>query len=219
MRWRTAAVLSAALASALCASPALAQAGDGDEVRRLPPPRLVPLPDDSYSVAEPRVRPTLAWALLQLVPSPGVAVGRFREVEASGAGEDKTVAAFALSWQLTPVLWSFGLHRSLSPWRFFVVDPIARVSGSIELTAGFDWVMGHVDTLLVRPGLRATLPLLHRGEYLAVSFGTSTYRYDTTRVAYDAGLWFLFGTVGLQATVAPAHAPLSALATLRLRFF
>jgi hypothetical protein len=182
-------------------------------------PREVVAPERSYSVAEPELHPTALWALFQLVPSPQVAVGAVHHTDASGVGEDVMKTAFGLRWQLTPVLWSFGTNRRLSPWRFFVVDPLARVSGSIELSTTFEWFGGHVDSFLARPGIRLTLPVFHRGEYVAVSFGTSVYQYETARVAYDAAVWFLFGTVGVQATVAPAHAPLATIATLRLRYF
>jgi hypothetical protein len=204
--------VAALLALAVFAGPARA-----DE--RPARPRALAEPDGSYTYAEPRVRPTLAWAALQLVPSPEVAFGFVRHTDIDGRVEDVTRVAPGLRWQLTPVLWSFGTHRRLSRWRFFVVDPLARVSGSLELHTTFEWIGGHIDALLVRPGVRATLPIAHRGEYLAVSFGTTTYRSETTRVAYDAGLWFLFGTVGIQATVAPVHSALSTIATLRLRYF
>ncbi len=183
------------------------------------PARVVAPPDRSYSVAEPVLRPSVTWALLQLVPSPQLAFGTTTRIGIDGHRDDSVETSFGLGWQLTPVLWSFGMNRRLSPFRFFVVDPLARVSGSIELHTTFDWFGGHVDALFARPGVRVTLPLYHHGEYLALSFGTSVYHLDTARVAYDAGVWILAGAVGVQATVAPAHAPLATIAALRLRYF
>jgi hypothetical protein len=178
-----------------------------------------PLPDTSLGYHQPLPRPTLAWALLQLVPSPEVAFGRQRHIGPTGSVDDGARAAFGLRWQVTPVLWSFGVHPSQSRWRYFVVDPIARHSGSLELSTSVEYIGGHLDGVLVRPGLRAYLPVAQRGEYLSVSLGTSVYAYQGFRVAYDVGAYVLGGTVGLQMTVAPTHAPLAAIATLRLRYF
>jgi hypothetical protein len=180
------------------------------------PVRHVPLPDESLGYHQPVLYPTLPWALLQLVPSPEVAVGR---PKTEGPSDEPARAAFGLRWQITPLLWSFGVHPRQSRWRSFLVDPIARHSGSIELAASIEYIGGHVDRLLARPGLRVYLPIVHKGEYISVSFGTSIYDYDGARVAYDAGVYLLGGFVGLQVTVAPAHAPLAGIATLSLRCF
>lgn len=181
--------------------------------------RHVPLPDTSLGYHQATPRPTLAWAMFQLVPSPEVAIGRQRNIEPNGNVDDGARAAFGLRWQLTPVLWSFGVHPSQSRWRYFVVDPIARHSGSLELSTSVEYIGGHLDSFLVRPGLRAYLPVVHRGEYLSFSLGTSVYAYSGLRVAYDVGAYVLSGAVGIQMTVAPTHAPLAAIATLRLRYF
>ena len=171
-------------------------------------PKAVPLPDRSYSWAEPQHRPTWAWLGAQLLPSPQLAFDR------------DVHAAFGLRWQLTPVLWSWGVHRRVSGWRFLVVDPIARHSGSLALETQLDWCGGHVDRFFARPTVKATFPLLHRGEYLSFSIGTSVYRYDDkAHVAYDAGIYTLAGFLGLNATYAPYHAPLTTIATVRIRYF
>lgn len=181
--------------------------------------RSVPPPDTRLDYHQPVIRPTLAWAALQLVPSPELATGRQRHVDAAGAVDDTLKTAVGFRWQLAPVLWSFGVHRRQSPWRFFVIDPSARQSGSLELSTSFEYIGGHVDRLLVRPGLRVYLPVVQKGEYLSVSLGTSVYDYDGLRVAYDVGAYVLSGILGLQMTVAPTHAPLAAIATLRVRYF
>ena len=171
-------------------------------------PKEVPRPDGGFSWAEPQPRPTWTWLAAQFVPSPQL-------------GFDRDInAAFGLRWQLTPALWSWGVHRRISGWRFFVVDPIARHSGSIALETQFDWFGAHVDRFFARPAIKATLPVLHRGEYLSFSIGTSVYRFDDkAHVAYDAGIYTLAGFLGLQATYAPYHAPLTTIATLRIRYF
>lgn len=182
--------------------------------------RALTPPDGSYTFQGPRYYPSVAWFLTQLVPSPEVGAGSVRRVDMFGVGQRNLEVAFGLRWHVTPVLWSWGTNRHVSRWRFLVVDPLARHAGSIELDGTFEYLFGHVDRMLVRPGVRAYLPLLARGEYLSTSVGVSTYSYDgVPRVAYDVGLYALFGLVGAQVTVAPAHAPLTTIATLRLRYF
>lgn len=190
-----------------------------------PPPTFVqdvhrtPLPDTRLGYHQVLPSPTLAWAVLQLVPSPELAFGRHRRIGPTGAVETDNSPSFGLRWQLSPVVWSFGVHPGQSRWRYFIVDPSARHSGSLELSTAFEYIGGHVDKTLVRPGLRAYLPIAEKGEYLSVSLGTSVYSYEGFRVAYDVGAYVLAGMLGVQVTLAPTHAPLAAIGTLRLRYF
>lgn len=181
--------------------------------------RSTPPPDTSLGYRQASPYPTLAWALLQLIPSPELAVGRPHRGATGGFASEGPTTAFGMRWQMTPLLWSFGVHRSQSRWRYFVVDPFARVSGSLELSTSFEYIGGHVDRFLARPGLRVYLPLSQKGEYLSTSFGTSVYSYEGMRVAYDVGAYILAGLLGFQVTIAPAHAPLAAIATINLRYF
>ena len=177
-------------------------------------------PDRSYTYASPQPYPTGPWLLLQLLPSPEVAVGRVHEPNATGTTDAKTEAAFGLRWQVTPLLWSWGTNRRVSRWRTFVVDPLARHAGSLELTGTVEYFFGTVDRAIVRPGVRAYFPIAQRGEYLSVSLGTSTYAYDEKmRVAYDVGAYVLWGLFGVQATIAPENGPLTAIGTFRIRYF
>jgi hypothetical protein len=212
-----ASAIAVAVAAALVCRAGLASAADppapADKFAPFPPPspRVLAPPDRSYTYLEPQMYPSLAWFLVQLVPSPEVAVGRVH---------DTTETAFGVRWQLTPLVWSWGTNRRVSRWRTFVVDPLARHSGSLELSGTFEYIFGHVDRLLVRPGVRAYFPLAQRGEYLSASIGTSVYGYDEkVRVAYDVGAYVLFGMFGVQATVAPDHGPLMAIGTFRIRYF
>lgn len=201
--------------SALAADPPADRAAPADPHIPYPPPspRVVASPDATYSYAEPQLYPTLPWTMLQFLPSPEVAVGRASEAA-------KTEAAFGLRWQITPIVWSWGTNRRISRWRFLVVDPLARHSGSLEASGTFEYIFGHIDRWIARPGVRAYFPLLQRGEYLSASIGTSIYSYDDKlRVAYDVGAYVLFGLFGIQATIAPDHGPLSAIGTFRIRYF
>lgn len=185
-----------------------------------PSPRVIPPPAQRYAYTVPQVYPSFAWMATQLVPSPELAGGRVRRTGVDGLREDTTQLAFGLRWQLTPLVWSWGTNRRITRWRTLVVDPIARNSGSIELDATFEYLFGHVDRWIVRPGVRATLPLVQRGEYLSASLGTSTYMFNgAPRIAYDVGAYILFGLFGVQLTVAPTHSPLSFIGTFRIRYF
>lgn len=206
-------VLAAALG---VASPARA---DDAPAEASPGRRLVP-PDNGYGYVSAQHYPPLLWFATQLLPSPEVGFGSIRRTEIDGRTHESLEAAFGLRWMATPLLWSWGTNRRVSRWRTFVVDPLARNSGSLELDVSFEYLWGHVDRALVRPGVKATFPLVQRGEYLSFSLGTSTYTYDQTpRVAYDAGLYFLFGILGAEVSIAPVHRPLQTLATLRIRYF
>jgi len=179
-------------------------------------PRVLAQPDLHFVYQDPGNYPSMAWSGVQLLPSPELAVGRVRDA----AGQLQTETAFGLRWQLSPLLWSWGTNRRVSRWRFFVVDPLARHSGSIELTASLEYFWGHVERFVARPGIRGYFPLAQRGEYLSMSLGTSTYSYDDKmRVAYDVGAYVLFGLFGIEASIAPDHGPLSAIGTFRIRYF
>lgn len=179
-------------------------------------PRVLAQPDRRFVYQDPQNYPSMAWLAVQLLPSPELAIGRVRD--ASGALQTET--AFGLRWQVAPVLWSWGTNRRVSRWRFFVVDPLARHSGSIELTGNLQYFWGHVERFIARPAIRGYFPLVERGEYLSMSLGTSTYSYDDKmRVAYDVGAYVLFGLFGIEASIAPDNGPLSAIGTFRLRYF
>jgi hypothetical protein len=192
-----------------------------------PPPPLgptvpvhhAPLPREPLDYHSPVMYPTGLWLLTQLIPSPQFAFGAVRHINVDGSIDDTPKTAFGLRWQLTPILWSFGVHQKQSRWRFFIVDPFARHSGSIEIATSFEYIGGHIDTVFARPTARVYLPLIQKGESLSFSMGTSVYRYEGFRVAYEGGLYTLAGLIGLQVTVAPAHDPLAVIATLRLRYF
>lgn len=166
------------------------------------------LGDDAAS--EPAIRPTPLWLLAQLAPSPEIAYG------------DAT-SHFGLRWQITPLLYSFGINRRLLPWRVAVVEPLVRQSGSVELFLGPEYlVRGPTiwDGWLWRAGVRTYVPLLERGDYLSISFGASCYVFaGRAGASYEVGSYVLFGIIGAQITLSPKGGPAQAIATLRLRYF
>jgi hypothetical protein len=168
--------------------------------------------DASPPPMEPDVTITIPWVATQLIPSPEVAYGH-------------DVARFGMRWQVTPVLFSWGIHRGLSPWRFFVAEPYVRQSGSVELFVTPEYLAygsAFADGWLLRTGVRSYFPLVEHGEYLSVSVGASSFLFDGQwGAAYEVGAYALFGVVGVQLTVAPtaSAAPIATIATLRFRYF
>ena len=159
---------------------------------------------------EPAVHPSLPWLATQLLPSPGVALGN-------------EGAQLSLAWQLTPVLWSWGIHRELRPWRFFVVEPLTRLSGSLELHGGAEYLSvgdEFADRWLARGGIRTTLPVWQRGEYVALSVGSSLVGFrGNLSPSYDAGIHFLYGVLGLRAVLNPGVDEAKAVVQLAVRYF
>ncbi|MFO0664021.1 MAG: hypothetical protein U0174_08720 [Polyangiaceae bacterium] len=149
-------------------------------------------------------RPSLVWGLTQLIPSPTWFVST-RDVH------------FALGFQVTPVLYSFGTHEDISPWRFFVADPWARHGGSIELFAA-PYVFFADPKVASKFGARVYLPIEGRGEQLSFAYGMSAFTSpDGTRLAFDAAFYTASGMVGLEATYLPTLDPYAFAISLRLR--
>jgi hypothetical protein len=135
-------------------------------------------------------RPSLLWAATQLAPSPELLLGSRDGMVHSG-----------LRWQVTPLAYSFGINRATNPWRTLVVEPLARHSGSIELYVAPELVFFDGTKALLRPGIRAYAPLFEHGEALSVSIGSSYQRFiGRDAVALEAGVYFLFGILGVQWT-------------------
>jgi hypothetical protein len=176
---------------------------------------LVPRPGsvvwaDPTRVREPKLSVSLGWFAMQLVPSPELGFGR--------AG-----VTFGLRWQLTPVLFSFALDPRLSPWRFFIAEPLVRHAGSIELFISPEYLAlpdKGADRFGGRVGLRSYFGVVERGDYLSLSVGTSYYRFgDEHGPSYEAGAYVLFGLVGFVASLSPALADARWLTTLNFRYF
>jgi hypothetical protein len=150
--------------------------------------------------------PTVLWMLAQAVPSPEVGVGGVSP-------------AAGLRWQLTPLLYSFGMYRKLSPWRTFVVEPLTRQSGSLEVFFSPEYLSARTDEWLGRVGVHATFPLLDRGEKLAVTIGAGVCFGSETSADFEGGVSVLAGTFGLFFAYAPRVTLAPATLSLRVRIF
>jgi hypothetical protein len=182
-----------------------------------PPERPIPEPPAASATAPrrntatpPGTSVTLAWVLTQLVPSPEFAVG-------------DEGAAFGLRFQVVPVLYSFGIDRRLSPWRAFVVEPLVRTSGSLELFFAPEYLAIHDDVSRrfgFRAGVRAHFPLLEKGDYLSVSLGAAYVRFaERESASYQVGAYLLYGFLGFEQSVVPALREARFISTFNVRFF
>jgi hypothetical protein len=186
-------VLSLAASLACLGVSSLAHADEGDDEGEGPLPM-----------------PTLGWAIMQLPPSPGLL-----------AGPDGT--HFSLRWQVTPLLYSFGIHQGLSPWRVGLVEPLIRQAGSIEVFASPEYAAigdRFASRWLLRAGVRSYFPLLSEGETLSLSVGSGvTLQRGELGATYEGGVYTLFGVFGLQVAYTPRFDEGRFSFTLRLRYF
>jgi hypothetical protein len=133
-----------------------------------------------------------------------------------------------MRWQITPLLYAFGLNAAARrPLRFLVAEPMARHGGSVEAYVSPEFTGGapHGETgWMGRAGLRAYVPILDRGETLSWSAGGSYYRASAQPrswggAAVDVGLYTLFGTLGAVVTYSPGLTDRQLVATLNVRIF
>ncbi len=161
----------------------------------------------SAFAAHPAV--TATWLTAQFVPSPQVVVTEGR-------------SAFGLQWQLTPFLYSYGIHRSQIPIRTLVIEPIVRHSGSTELYVSPEYrAIGDnpAHRFGIRVGMRSYFPIVEKGEGLSLSLGTSYARFQgASASAIEGGAHALFGFVGLLTSYSPSP-PSSWVVTLQIRVF
>ena len=155
--------------------------------------------------------PTLIWAAAQVIPSPGLQVIR-RE------------AYFTMRWQVTPLLYSFGVRREVNPWRVLLAEPNVRHSGSIEvfLSPEYTSYLGDIQNKwAIRSGVRSYFPVVENGEGLSISLGGShSYFNGQHSVGFEVGTYVLFGILGLQVTYTPKLLGAESwMASFRVRYF
>lgn len=171
-------------------------------------------PTDGVSAptaSAPHPSPVVAygvWLLTQGIPSP---------LLVAGTGD----VGGGMRWQVTPLLYSFGIAES--PFRTFVVSPIARHSGSVELHASPEWACcapSNRTSWILRAGLRLYLPLIEHGEELSWSLGATYHRAaGGGGFGGDLGIYTLSGVIGLNVTVAPALEHREVVTALTIRYF
>lgn len=127
---------------------------------------------------------------------------------------------FAFEWEATPVLYSFGMTKLVSPWHSFRVVPPARFTGSIELK-----ITGQVSTRKTGSSyfgssvqLIGHVPLIERGEYLGLTVGVAKYAFAGSSPWFKVvGVSTLFGFVELNFK--HSADPAIWMGTIEFRFF
>lgn len=127
---------------------------------------------------------------------------------------------FAFEWEATPLLYSFGMTRKISPWHSFFVVPPARFTGSLELK-----VTGQVSTRKTGRSyfgssaqLIGHIPLSERGEYLGLNIGVAKYAFAGFSPWFKVvGISTLFGFV--EFNFKHSSDPKMWMGTIELRFF
>lgn len=127
---------------------------------------------------------------------------------------------FAFEWEATPLLYSFGMTRKISPWHSMFVVPPARFTGSIELK-----VTGQLSTRKTGRSyfgssaqLIGHIPLIERGEYLGLNVGVAKYAFAGSSPWFKVlGVTTLFGFV--EFNFKHSSDPSMWLGSIELRFF
>jgi hypothetical protein len=158
-----------------------------------------------------RITPVAAavvWGVAQLIPCPLYVASSNRV----GGG---------VRWQITPLVYSFGV--AARPVRAFIIEPVARHTGAIELYGSPEWACcapGDATSFIARAGVRLYLPLIGRGEALTGSLGGSYYRAgDGDGPSVEVGVYALFASIGLTVTVSPRLTGREVISALHLRYF
>jgi hypothetical protein len=142
----------------------------------------------------------VSWALLQLIPSPTF----FQD-----QNQTESRVQFGLRWHVTPINISFNSNKYVSPVQFFMINPVRRFTGSVELFVQPEWATGGfqysgLDRFGISTGTRVMLPLIYEGENLSMSIGGKyNYRNDpvSDKDSYfgvETGLYFFYGLMGVQ---------------------
>jgi len=156
---------------------------------------------------QPNANKFSVWLPLQLVPS----LTRYN---------DPVRSNFGFEWEITPLLYSFGMNKQISSWYSFIVEPTARFVGSIELTlAGQVYTTKLGNSYFSSSGqIMGFIPLSERGEHLTLNIGAGAYQVAReTRIFKVAGISTLFGMLHLN--IKHADRPTTWIGSLEFRIF
>lgn len=139
------------------------------------------------------------WTLFQTIPSPTFYQDR---------NDNDSRLQFGFRWHVTPVNYSFNANKLVSPVQFFLVNPVRRFGGSLELLVEPEWATGgyqysDLQRFNLSAGARAFIPAIEYGEYLCFSVaGKYNFTKNKSDQNFDyysaeAGLYTLFGIAGI----------------------
>ena len=140
-----------------------------------------------------------SWTLFQTVPSPSFFQDR---------NDSNSRLQFGFRWHISPVNYSFNANRLVSPVQFFLVNPVRRYGGSVELLIDPEWATSGYQysdfkRFNLSAGARAYIPAIESGEYLCFSVaGKYNFRKNkmdgnSNYYSAEAGIYTLFGIAGL----------------------
>ena len=142
----------------------------------------------------------LQWSLLQLVP-----VFTLQ----SDNNDMNARLITGLRWNITPINYSFNANKFVSPVEFFIVNPVRRLGGSVELffqpdVALDEYRYSDLNRYSIDLGSRLFIPLAESGENLAMSVGAKYIIRKTKESVYndasgvELGMYTLFGILGVK---------------------
>ena len=148
-----------------------------------------------------------SWYQYQLIPN--------LLLYSSGTG-----SRMGLEWEATPLLYSWGINKKVSPWYSFIVVPTARFSGSLEWNVAVQAYSGQVGRshFGYSTHLMAHVPLSDMGELLGMNLGVGAFGSpDGIRLFKVVGLSSAFGMLHLN--VKHADRPTTWITSLEVRIY
>ncbi len=142
----------------------------------------------------------ISWTLIQTVPSPVF----FHDSDGKNGR-----LQFVLRWQVIPLNISFRANKYISPVQFFMINPVRRFTGSIELFIQPEWAaakyqFANLNRFGIAAGSRIIFPLKGGGQNLSASVG-GKYNYhkettggSSTYFGIEAGIYVIYGILGIQ---------------------
>jgi hypothetical protein len=142
----------------------------------------------------------LSWGILQTIPSP---------VLFQDSNDKEARVIFGLRWQITPVNISFRSNRFDSPFQFFMINPVRKFTGSVELflqpeLASDEFEYSSLSRFGLGAGSRLIIPISGDGQNISASIGGKyNYRKDFSGgsdhyFGIETGIYFIYGILGIQ---------------------
>jgi len=147
------------------------------------------------------------WYKYQLIPS------LFYYTSPSGS-------RLGLEWEASPLLYSWGINKKISPWYSFIVVPTARFSGSLEWNVAVQAYSGRVGRshFGYSTHLMTYWPLSDKGELAGLNLGVGAFGSpDGIRIFKVVGVSSAFGMLHLN--VKHADRPTTWITSLEVRIY
>lgn len=142
----------------------------------------------------PNVNRTSSWIIYQAIPS----------FSWTSFPSQKN---FAFEWEVAPLVYSWGMTKQVSPWSSFIVNPVRRFTGSIELIFSAQVYTSNpgASNFGYSAQLLGHFPLIELGEHLALNLGVAQYVVNNlSSTYYVVGASSLFGLLHYNVKYAPS---------------